>query len=68
MCSKDGLELGLVVNRRGDRLQTKRTSGGFERAQIVLDIRCSGRVEEEGDPSDIRGNLLEKLKPSSSVP
>ena len=57
----DGFELGPVVNRCGDRLQSEGRSGGFEWLQVNVGIWRRCRIEQEGGPADARRNLLEQL-------
>jgi hypothetical protein len=41
----------------------KRRSGGFEDVQIIFEMWRRYRVEQEGDPGDVRRDLLEQLQP-----
>src|SRR5262249_5476278 len=63
LCCKDGLDIGAVVNWRGDRLHSESQSGGFEWLQVNVEVGRRCRVEQEGHPRDARRNLLEQLQP-----
>ena len=63
LCGNDGVELGPIANRCGDRLHCERRSGGFEGVQIIFEMWRRYRVEQEGDPGDARRDLLEQLQP-----
>ena len=63
LCGNNGVELGHVANRCGDRLHCEGGGGGFEGVQVIFGICRRCRVEQEGDPVDARRNLLEQLQP-----
>src|SRR5262249_37153226 len=46
-----------------DRLHPEGLSGGSEGIQVIFGKWRRCRVEQEGDPPDARGNLLEQLQP-----
>src|SRR5262249_535714 len=58
-----GFKFDDVANREGDRFYREGQGRGVERCQIIFSVRHRCRVEQEGDPSDLRGNLLEQLQP-----
>src|SRR5262249_23648059 len=63
LCGKDGFELGHVVDRCSDLLQSQGRGGGFEWLEINVAIWRRGRIEQERGPVDARPNLLEQLQP-----
>src|SRR5262249_44295937 len=63
LCRDDGVEVGLIVNRRQYHLYSIGRCGCFERAQVNFDIWRRCRVEHEGGSVDARRNLLEQLQP-----
>src|SRR5262249_5087004 len=64
LCGNDGFEFGRASNRCDDRLHGKSGGGGLERVQINVRIACCCcGVEQDCDPVDARGDLLEQLEP-----
>src|SRR5216684_388650 len=63
LCGNDGFEVGLVVNRCGDRLECEGCSGGFEWVQVNVPVWRRCRIEQESGPVDAWRNLLEQLQP-----
>src|SRR5262249_47188430 len=63
LCSNDRFEFGRVANRGCNRLHAQGRSCDFEGVQEIFGIWRRYRVEQEGDPGDVRRDLLEQLQP-----
>lgn len=63
MFGNNGLKLGHVASRGGNRLHREGRRGGSEGVQVIFEIWGRCRIAQEGDPFDPRRNLLEYLQP-----